>query len=73
MMEFKRLVLIVLLPVFSRAIDIEDPLKLQSFNKTESNTTDVAWLVSVQVHEWHSCVGSIIGQKWVLTTASCIV
>lgn len=80
MLMFKSLFLLVLLPVCFRAFIIPSkegsPDKNQISNSTTNSSTttnDVPWLVSVQVHEWHSCVGSIIGQKWILTTASCIL
>lgn len=79
-MIFKRLVLLFLLPVCFRANEIQSKTKSVEPNENQSKTkssqpapNEVPWLVSVQVDDWHSCVGSIIGQKWILTTAYCIL
>lgn len=76
MLVFKSLFLLFLLPVCFQARIIplkENPSDKKENSNTTTTTNDIPWLVSVQVHEWHSCVGSIIGQTWILTTASCIL
>lgn len=37
----------------------------------EFSSAETPWQVSIEMHEWHYCVGSIITNKWVITTASC--
>lgn len=80
MVVFKSLVLLFLLPVCFRANEIptkpkpSEPNEIQSKDKSSQPIeNEVPWLVSVQVDDWHSCVGSIIGPTWILTTAYCIL
>lgn len=76
MPAFKSVILVLLLPVCFRAHVIEPITKSNSSAKNEVpkfTTNDIPWLVSVQVYDWHSCVGSIIAPKFILTTASCIL
>lgn len=61
--------------------EVQSKTKSTASNEGQSKTkssepidnNEVPWLVSVQVDDWHSCIGSIIGQNWVLTTAYCIL
>lgn len=36
------------------------------------NLIKIPWQVSIRVHAWHFCGGSIIGNEWIITSAYCI-
>lgn len=56
---------------FSLTVSLSTGQNTTRHENVQPATVKVPWLVSMQVHAWHYCGGSIIAHQWILTSAFC--